>query len=111
MLAALWEADRPLLVRELRDRLHVGRPLAYTTVQTVADRLVRKKLLSRAETGRAYRYAPVQRREDHLVGIMLEALDDTPDRRSVLAHFARSVPAEDARVLYATLAEVLCGKR
>ncbi|MQA83171.1 MAG: hypothetical protein GEV03_00720 [Streptosporangiales bacterium] len=44
VLGALWDAGRPLLVRELRDRvnLEIDRPLAYTTVQTVADRLARK---------------------------------------------------------------------
>ena len=41
----------------------IGRPLAYTTVMTLLDRLARKGVLSRRKVGRAYRYAPLVSRE------------------------------------------------
>lgn len=107
VLTAMWDADRPLLVREMLDRLDVDRPLAYTTVQTVADRLTRKGMLTRTREGRAYRYEPTRRREEHLVAVMLEALGQTPDRELVLIRFAQSVDHEDARRLLAALVDTL----
>lgn len=96
MLDVLWDAARPLAVREMRDRLEVDRLLAYTTVQTVADRLTRKGLATRMPAGRAYRYAPTQRREDHVASIMVDALEDTPDHARVLTRFAQRIDRADA---------------
>jgi predicted transcriptional regulator len=52
-LAVLWEGG-DMTVREVRDRLLATRPLAYTTVLTVLDRLVRKGAASRRRAGRAH---------------------------------------------------------
>ena len=96
-----------MLVRELREQVNAGggRGLAYTTVQTVADRLVRKGLVQRTQDGRAYRYAPARSREEHVAGLMLEALSDTGERGAVLARFAQLVDAGDARTLLQALAD------
>ena len=51
----LWEAG-DLTVKEVRDRLHPQRPLAYTTIMTVLDRLARKGVVSRRKVGRAHLY-------------------------------------------------------
>jgi len=51
----LWEAG-DLTVREVRERLHAQRPLAYTTIMTVLDRLARKGVVSRRKVGRAHLY-------------------------------------------------------
>lgn len=109
VLGALWDAERPLLVRELRDRLNreVGKPLAYTTVQTVADRLARKGLLIRDAEGRAHRYAPTRSREDHLAALMLEALAKTPNRGLVLIRFAEKIDPADAQRLLTALTDTL----
>jgi predicted transcriptional regulator len=40
-----------------------SRPLAYTTIMTVLDRLVRKGGVSRRKIGRSFVYAPVLTRE------------------------------------------------
>nr|BFE78376.1 hypothetical protein GCM10020093_009770 [Planobispora longispora] len=76
-----------------------GTALAYTTVQTVADRLARKGLLTRSRSGVAFVYAPVRTREEHVVAVMLAALSDLPDRGPVLARFAESVEPGDAQRL------------
>lgn len=107
VLSALWDADRPLLIREVLDHLEGDRPLAYTTVQTVADRLARKGLVTRTPAGRAYRYAPTQRREDHLATLMRELLEETPDRESVLVRFAQTIDPGDGRRLLAALRDAL----
>lgn len=54
-LKALWD-EGELSVREVRDRLLPRRPLAYTTVLTVLDRLAQKGAVTRRKSGRAHRY-------------------------------------------------------
>ena len=105
IMDVLWAADSPLLVRELRARVNESaeRALAYTTVQTVADRLVEKGLLVRTMDGNAWRYAPAARREDHVAGLMLEALSGVPDRGPALARFAEGIDPADAHRLLEAL--------
>ena len=103
----LWDAGGPMLVRELRERVNAGggRELAYTTVQTVVDRLAHKGFVLRTPDGRAYRYAPARSREEHVAALMLEVLSDTGARGAVLARFAQLVDARDARALLQALAD------
>jgi len=103
----LWRAEQPLLVREILDRINAvsARPLAYTTVQTVADRLVRKGLAARVLDGVAYRYQAVRSREEHVAELMLDALSGSDDRSVALARFAELVDPRDARQLLEALAE------
>ena len=107
IMDALWSGSGPMPVRELRERVNAGggRELAYTTVQTVADRLARKGYVVRTRDGRAYRYAPASSREEHVAGLMVEALSDTGERGAVLARFAQLVDARDARALLQALAD------
>ena len=60
VMAVLWQADAPLSVREVVDRLNAGRaaPLAYTTVMTVLSRLAGKGILVREQQGRGFVYTP-----------------------------------------------------
>lgn len=62
-LTILWkrgEAD----VGEVREALRATRPLAYTTVMTVLERLSRKGMVTRKKSGRSFRYAPARDREE-----------------------------------------------
>jgi len=54
-LRLLWNAGDQT-VHEVRDGLRPSRPLAYTTVMTVLDRLARKGVVSRRKVGRAHLY-------------------------------------------------------
>jgi predicted transcriptional regulator len=58
VMRVMWEAEGPLPVRAVLDRLNEGRtpPLAYTTVMTVMARLAEKEILHRAMNGRGYVY-------------------------------------------------------
>jgi predicted transcriptional regulator len=60
VMAALWEADGPVLVRDVADRLNADRasPLAYTTVMTVLSRLAAKQIVVREQQGRSFVYTP-----------------------------------------------------
>jgi predicted transcriptional regulator len=107
IMEALWDADRPLLIRELLVPVNAGsaNPSAYTTVQTVADRLVQKGLLTRTADRNAWRYAPTRSREEHVASVMAEALAGAPDRGPVLARFVETIDPQDAHRLLVELAQ------
>ncbi len=112
-MEVLWDSPVPLLVRELQGVLNDGggRPLAYTTVQTVAERLVRKGLLSRTTDRKAFRYSASRSRGEHVTAVMLEALAESQDRAPVLSCFAQSVELDDALRLLEELARRTGGHR
>jgi predicted transcriptional regulator len=56
-LKALWSLQEGK-VKDVQLIVAQSRPLAYTTIMTVLDRLVRKGKLSRQKVGRAFMYAP-----------------------------------------------------
>ncbi len=56
-LNALWSLKEGN-VKDVRQLVARQRPLAYTTIMTVLDRLVRKGLLARRKVGRAFVYVP-----------------------------------------------------
>src|SRR5262249_21778024 len=47
IMEVMWAGDGPYVVREVRERLRYGRPVAYTTVMTVMSILHRKGVLNR----------------------------------------------------------------
>jgi predicted transcriptional regulator len=61
-LNALWSLKEGN-VKDVRQLVAQRRPLAYTTIMTVLDRLVRKGLLARRKVGRAFVYAPQMTRD------------------------------------------------
>ncbi|MFI7104722.1 BlaI/MecI/CopY family transcriptional regulator [Nonomuraea sp. NPDC050227] len=99
IMNVLWDAGRAMRVRELLGSLNEDRDLAYTTVQTVAERLVRKGLLVRTPSRNAFRYAAACSRAEHVSRLMLEALAVSTDRLPVLTRFAQSVEEADALAL------------
>ena len=56
-LQALWALGQGT-VQQLHAHLLASRPLAYTTVMTVMDRLTRKGMVDREKHGRAHLYHP-----------------------------------------------------
>ena len=60
IMQVLWQSG-PCTVAEVQPKLQAQ--LAYTTVQTMLNVLLRKKKVKRVQEGRAYRYRPVVSRE------------------------------------------------
>ncbi|MGE5325632.1 MAG: BlaI/MecI/CopY family transcriptional regulator, partial [Deltaproteobacteria bacterium] len=56
-MKALWALSEAT-VEEIRADMMPRRPLAYTTVLTVMDRLARKGVADRRKRGRAHVYTP-----------------------------------------------------
>ncbi|HEY8056696.1 MAG TPA: BlaI/MecI/CopY family transcriptional regulator [Terriglobales bacterium] len=63
-MAALWALEAAPVAAVHARLAERGRPLAYTTVLTVLDRLRRKQAVERERRGRAYVYAPRISREE-----------------------------------------------
>lgn len=61
-LKALWSLQEGK-VEDVRRAISDTRPLAYTTVMTVLERLSRRSAVSRRKVGRSFLYAPQVSRE------------------------------------------------
>ena len=61
-LNALWEIGEGN-VEDVRKVVSTTRPLAYTTVLTLLDRLARRGAVSRRKEGRGFRYQPTVERD------------------------------------------------
>ncbi len=73
-LRALWRLGEGN-VGSVREIVTQSRPLAYTTIMTVMDRLVRKGKLSRRKVGRAFVYAPAESRDSLRRAALKELLE------------------------------------
>ena len=73
-LKALWSL-REGRVRAVQELVAVSRPLAYTTIMTVLDRMVRKGKLTRRKVGRAFVYSPEASRDAMRRAALRELVD------------------------------------
>ena len=64
-MKSLWALEEGT-VSQVRQRMRPARPLAYTTVMTLLDRLAKKGAVSRGKQSRRYVYKPVLQRQDAL---------------------------------------------
>jgi predicted transcriptional regulator len=103
IMEVVWAADGPVTGREVVDALARSRPVAYTTVLTVMDRLARKGLLAKQPAGRAHTYRARQSREAYTAGLMARMLDRTDDPTAVLLRFVEQLPPSQADELRSAL--------
>lgn len=61
-LKALWTLEQGN-VNDVKQAVAGKKPLAYTTVMTVLERLVKRNLVTRRKVGRSFLYAPQATRE------------------------------------------------
>lgn len=99
IMDVVWAGDRPYLVREVRERLRYGRPVAYTTVMTVMTILHGKGVLRREKQGRAWRYWPAETREEHDARLMAEVMRSGGNHRVTLRRFLERVSDEELQSL------------
>lgn len=99
IMKVMWGTERSCAVREVRERLDYGRPLAYTTVMTVLNILCRKGVLQRVKHGRAWHYWPVERREDHDARLMAEVLRSGGDETLTMRRFLERVSDDEMQSL------------
>src|SRR5215218_4325574 len=103
IMGAVWEAGRPLRVREVLDRLGRDPEPAYNTVHTVTEILHRKGWLSKEKDGRAYKYGATRSRENYVAGLIGEALSVAVDRSASLARFVQELHPGEVKELHRLL--------
>ena len=87
-------------VREIREQLASARRLfAYTTIETIMDRLARKGAVERRKMGRAHRYTPVYQKTDAREQAVAAIVDHFFDgsRRALAAHLGGAPTAAESR--------------
>jgi len=99
----VWATDRPVTGREVVDQLAQSRPVVYTTVLTVMDRLARKGLLEKQPTGKAHTYQAVQSRETYTAQRMASLLGASGNPATVLLRFVQQLPPDHADKLRTAL--------
>ncbi|WP_434594120.1 BlaI/MecI/CopY family transcriptional regulator [Streptomyces sp. A5-4] len=99
----LWAWGRPATARDVLTDLNKKRPIAYSTVKTVADILYGKGMLRREKEGRAWIYEPTCTRQQYTAALMQEALGSNPDPAGALVSFVEQMSPDEADSLRAAL--------
>ncbi|MFJ7244337.1 BlaI/MecI/CopY family transcriptional regulator [Kitasatospora sp. NPDC098652] len=95
----LWTWGHPATVREIVDDLNRTRPVAYTTVMTVADILHTKGMLRREKSGRAWLYDPICSRESYTAALMRDALGENPNPSGALVRLVEQMSPDEVAAL------------
>ncbi|WP_326718712.1 BlaI/MecI/CopY family transcriptional regulator [Streptomyces sp. NBC_00243] len=107
IMDAVWDACKPLRVREVLERLGRDPEPAYNTVHTVTEILYRKGWLSKEKDGRAYKYGATKSREEYVAGLMGEALSVAGNRTATLARFVQQMQPGEAEELHRLLGQAV----
>lgn len=95
-LKALWSL-RQGNVKDVQRIVNETRPLAYTTIMTVLERLLRKGKLERRKSGRAFIYSPTADRDEMRRAALRELLEAFFDgSEDELLLFLGKVPGKSA---------------
>ena len=98
-LKALWQLQEGK-VKAVQEVVALSRPLAYTTIMTVLDRLVRKGKLTRRKVGRAFVYSPEASRDAMRRAAVRELLEGFFDgSEAELLLFLRACAAPEPTVI------------
>jgi len=97
-LSALWSLKEGN-VKDVQRIVNETRPLAYTTIMTVLERLLRKGKLTRRKVGRAFIYSPTSERDEmrkHAIRELLDSFFDGSEEQLLL--FLGKAPEKSAAV-------------
>ncbi|MET7307656.1 MULTISPECIES: BlaI/MecI/CopY family transcriptional regulator [unclassified Streptomyces] len=97
VLAVLRSAQEPLTPRAVREVMDDD--LSYSTVVTILTRLYEKDVLTRVPRGRAFAYAPATDEPGFAARRMRQAMEEVPDRETVLTRFVDDLSSGDEALL------------
>lgn len=111
VMRSLWRLDKPSSVEEVRGALPRRHRGAYTTVQTILNRLAERELLSRERQGKAILYETKVSEAEYYSRSVRAALADASDeaRRTALAELVGDMRPGELDEIEALAREV--GKR
>jgi len=75
VMAAIWDAEEPLCVEDVRKVLAAKKEAAYTTIMTTLDRLYKKGFLDRERRGKAYYYTEKVTRAELGTNVTKQVID------------------------------------
>ncbi len=106
-----WRLERGT-VEEIRQALPPKHRGAYTTVQTILNRLVERGLLGREKEGKAFFYAPAVSEADYVARSLDQTLANASAeaRRMALANLVGGIDASEMREIN-SLAGAISRKR
>lgn len=96
-LNALWEIGEGN-VEDVRKVVASSKPLAYTTVLTLLDRLTRRGAVSRRKEGRGFRYQPTVERDKLRWMALRQFLEYHFDGSAAKLRIFLEAPVQDAAV-------------
>lgn len=99
VLNILWDATEPQPVRDVLGALSPHRTLAYTTVQTVLEKLARKGWAQRRRVGRGYAYSAISSREQTAAKLIHSLLRSSDEVDTALLHFVGFASGREQEVL------------
>jgi len=107
IMRALWRLGQGR-VGEVRDELPKRHRSAYTTVQTVLNRLAERGLLGRQREGNAIIYKPRVSEAEYLSGSLSRALTGISGeaRRAAIAHLVGGLDQKEQREIQAMAREI-----
>ena len=107
-MRVIWANQEPLGVEEVRKGLPAGRRGAYTTVQTVLNRLAERGLLRREKVGIAIRYSATVSEAEYVTGSLSRSLDGASKqaRQAALASLVGGLGRGELREIRALAREV-----
>lgn len=108
VMRALWRRGRASSVDEVRDDLPERHRGAYTTVQTVLNRLAERGLLVRQRQGKAIFYAPKLSEAEYYSLSVRQTLSTASEdvRRTALAQLVGEMPPGELSEIEALAREV-----
>lgn len=106
-MRVLWSVE-DASVEQVRLALPAERRGAYTTIQTVLNRLAERGLLERARSGKALRYSAKVSEADYLSSSLHRALDGASSdaRRSALANLVGDLGPEELEAISSRAREI-----
>jgi len=111
VMRVAWRLERGT-VEEIRQTLPPKHRGAYTTVQTILNRLVERGLLGREKEGKAFFYAPAVSEADYVARSLDQTLANASAeaRRMALANLVGGIDASEMREIN-SLAGAISRKR
>ncbi|MGQ3684462.1 MAG: BlaI/MecI/CopY family transcriptional regulator [Candidatus Loosdrechtia sp.] len=88
IMEILWKHGE-LCIKDIVDILIIGKDISYSTVITVTNRMVKKKLLRKRKIGKAYFYSPEYTKEQFLELVSKKIVKGVSEFsfHSAMAHF------------------------
>lgn len=79
IMEVLWEQNREVTGREVFEEIERKKPVAFTTVLTVIERLLKKGLVKRMKKGKLFVYTPTISRDEFIKKVSEEVIQGIVD--------------------------------